>query len=122
MSPLQIESMPASCVWNFILWIHYLALSLWIGGITFLSAIAAPSAHRSMASRAIAGEIVGSMLKRFNWVEMVCCLILITTCASAFRFVAEHKQRLWILIAILVLMGLSTYFYAFSVTPQMDAI
>ena len=71
--------MSAQLVWQFLQWIHYLALSLWVGGIVFLSAIAAPSAHQSMASKAVAGEIVGKMLRRFNNIELSCCFILVVT-------------------------------------------
>ena len=113
--------MPATGVWNFILWLHYLALSLWMGGITFLSAIAAPSTHGSVASRAIAGEIVGRMLKRFNTMELTCALLLLVTSISSFRFVMR-KESLWILIVAILVMGVFTSFYTFHLTPQMDSI
>ncbi len=113
--------MPASGVWNFLIWLHYLALSLWIGGIGFLAGIAAPLVHRSMASRSVAGEIVRAMLKRLNTVELTCCMLLLVTSFSAFRFVAGHRL-LGGLITLILIMGILTSFYAFHVAPQMQAI
>lgn len=114
--------MDAANVWNFIRWIHFLALSLWIGGITFLSSIAAPAAHRSMAAKVVAGQIVSNMLKKFNMVELTACLVLMVTSFSAFRFIPFRKEWCWALIGVILLMGCLTSFYAFSLTPQMDSI
>ena len=114
--------MNATHVWNFIQWIHFLALSLWIGGIIFLSGIAAPAVHRSMAAKAVAGEIVGNILKKFNGVELTACLLLIVTSFSALRFIQVKKEWCWALIGVILLMGCITSFYAFYLTPQMDLI
>lgn len=114
--------MPAQAVWHFIQWLHYLALSVWIGSITFLSAVAAPSVHRSMASRALAGEIVRAMLKRMNTIELTCGLLLIVTTFSALRFVTENRAWLAAIVAVILLMALLTSFYAFQTAPKMEAI
>ena len=114
--------MPASGVWNFLMWLHYLAIVLWAGGITFLAGIAAPAIHRSMASRAVAGEIVGTMLRRFNILEIICCLILLVTTLSARNFSLERKSWLWIMALIIVVMGISTSFYSFHLAPRMHAL
>ena len=109
--------MSATAVFSFIQWLHYLALSLWIGGITFVSAVAAPAAHRSMASKAIAGQIVGDMLKRLNAVEMICAGLLLVTSFSSMRFIQYHRHLLWVMVFFIILMAMMTSFYAFSVTP-----
>ena len=114
--------MSTNGLWYFIQWFHYLALSLWIGGITFLSAVAAPAAHSSIASRAVAGQIVGKILKRLNRVEIICCLILLATSFLSFRFVRERQHWLCYLILIIVLMGILTLYYAFYLTPRLEAI
>lgn len=114
--------MQPSSVWHLIQWLHYLALSLWIGGITFLSIIAAPSAHRSMASKAIAGEIVSKMLARFNSVEITCALLLLVTSLSSFRFIQERKEWLWIMIVVILLMGIIVLFYAYPLTARMETL
>ncbi len=114
--------MDASDVWHFIQWIHFLALSVWIGGITFLSSIAAPAAHRSMAAKSVAGQIVGNMLKKFNGAELTACLILIVTSFSALRFIQFKKEGCWVMIGVILLMACIAGFYTFALTPQMDSI
>ena len=114
--------MPASGVWNFLQWVHYLALVLWAGGITFLAGIAAPAIHRSMASRAVAGEIVGAMLRRFNILEIICALVLLVTILSARDFIFERKSWLSAIIFMVMAMGMLTSFYSFHLTPRMRAI
>lgn len=113
--------MLAAGIWYFIQWLHYLALALWIGGITFIS-FAAPAAHGSMASRAVAGEIVGKILKRLNTIELFCFFILTTTIVLSFRFVRERPERLTWLLAVLLVMGLLASFYAFYLTPRMESL
>lgn len=113
--------MLASGIWHFIQWIHYLALSLWIGGITFVS-LAAPAIHGSMASKAVAGQIVGRILKRLNPVEITCALVLLATSFCSFRFVRGKEPWLMGLIAVIVLMGLMTSFYTFHLTPRMESL
>ena len=114
--------MPGSGVWHLILWIHYLALSLWIGGIIFLSGVVAPTAHHSMASRALAGEIVSKILKRLNRIELISCSLLLTTSFSSYRFIKTSEQSLCYLILAIGAMGLLTSFYTFYLTPRMESI
>ena len=109
-------------VWHFLEWLHYLALGLWIGGIVFVCFMAAPAAHGSMASKAVAGDIVSRILKRLNRMEIVCCLVLLGTTFSAFRFVSYRQAWLWGLILAVMMMGGASLFYAFRLGPQMELI
>ena len=115
--------MSSAMVWQFLQWLHASALSLWIGGIAVISFIVAPSVHRSMASRAIAGEIVGKVLRGFNRVEIVCFLILLATSFASFRFIDPSKKSLLVLgLALILLMGSFAGFYGVYLTSQMDSI
>lgn len=113
--------MPADGVWNFLLWLHYLALSLWIGGMVMISAVAIPAAHGSMASKTVATEIVRNTLKKLNRVEMICCLTLLVTTVSALRFVSR-QNLVYELIFGIVLMGLVTLVYALHLTPRLERL
>jgi len=114
--------MSTNLIWPILQWFHYLALSLWIGGIAFLCAVAAPAAHHSIASRAVAGQIVARILKRLNVIEIACCLILIVTTFSSLRLIHQKHHWLWILIAVILMMGCLTTFYTFYLTPKLEAI
>ena len=109
-------------VWWFIQWIHYLALTIWIGGIVVFSAVVAPVIHRSMVSKALAGEIAGSILKRLNLVEVFCFLLLIATSFSASVFISGDLKALWYLIFSVMMMGILTAYYAFHLTPRMKSL
>lgn len=114
--------MPTSGVWNLILWIHYLALVLWIGGIIFFAAVTAPVIHHSMISKAIIGDIVSKILKRLNAVELTACLTLLATTFSAFHFSRGHDQPLSYLILAEFTMGLITLFYSYVLAPRMESL
>ena len=114
--------MSGSGTWYFIQWAHFLALSLWIGGITSLAGIAAPAAHASMASRAVAGEIVGKILKKLNTVELLACTVLLATSLASFRFVRARENWLGGMMMILIVMGLLTLYYGFHLSPRLESI
>ncbi len=111
--------MSAAGVWNFVQALHYLAITLWVGGIVFLSAVAAPSIHGSVISRALAGQVVRRMLERFNMMEFGACFFLVATSLSAVRFVSFKRGCLGLALAA-VLMGLVTSFYALRLGPRME--
>jgi len=114
--------MTAATVWSFIQWVHYFALMLWIGSIIAITSVAAPAVRQSMASKTITGDIAARMFKRLNVVEFVSCLLLIATSFLSFRFVYNHKETIWLLIGMVILMGFLTSYYAFHLGPQMARI
>ena len=114
--------MPESGIWHFIQWLHYLALCLWIGGVTFLAGIVAPVVHHSLGSKALAGEIVGKILKRLNAVELGAWLILMFTTSSAFHFIRGTPLLLGYLLILLTPMGALAGFYIFYLTSRMTSI
>ena len=52
-----------------------LALSIWLGGILFLGAVAAPAAFK--INRALGPQLVGAMLLRFNPITVVCGVLML---------------------------------------------
>ena len=113
--------MPASDVWRFMEWIHYLFLSLWIGGIVSVSVIAAPAIHRSMISKPLAGEIVRDMFKRLNQLELLSFFFLIITTLVSRRFVTD-EAKIWMLFLTIFTMGLLSAYYAFYLSPRLSAV
>jgi uncharacterized membrane protein len=113
--------MPASDVWRFIEWVHYLSLCLWIGGIVSVSVIAAPAVHRSMISKPLAGEIVRAMFKRLNQLELLSFFFLIITTFVSARFV-ENDRGIGMLLLTFLTMGLLTSFYAFYLSARLSAV
>lgn len=106
--------------WHFILWMHYLGLSLWVGGIICLAGIAIPTVHHNLPSRALAEEITAKILKRLNFLETICCFMLLFTSFMSFRFVHGHQQEIGYLILTIIFMGLLTFYYSFILMPKLE--
>jgi len=60
-----------------ILWIHYAAFSVWIGGIATVVFVAILACHKSMAMKVVAGEIVSRMLKGLNRAKLGSCIFFL---------------------------------------------
>lgn len=114
--------MDAETVWNVIQCVHYTALVLWIGGIFFVGIMVPPSVHRSMASKAITGQIVGDCLRRLNTLEFLACFTLIATLLLSSRFVYAEQENLIRLFLTVLMMGFMTSVYRFYLTPKLNWI
>ncbi len=112
--------MPAEGIWVFIQWAHYMALALWLGGIFLLFVVVAPAVHGSMASRAVAGQIVGRALRRLNSIELFCCFLLVATLLSSREFVRDGG--IYYLLTGVLIMGAITSFYSFFVASRLELL
>lgn len=115
--------MEAEPIWHLIQWIHYTALGLWVGGIFFIGAVMAPSVHNSMASRGVAGQIVGNGLRRFNTIEIFLCVLLLSTVVLSHPFVyGKNRFELACVFLLILWMGVVTCFCRYYFMPKMQAI
>jgi uncharacterized membrane protein len=62
---------------NFLRWLEFLCLGLWLGSDVFLSFVVAPGAFRILGSRDSAGAMVGFALGRMHLVGVVCGVLLL---------------------------------------------
>ncbi len=87
--------------------VHLLALCLWIGGTLSLGMLAAPTIFRLSPSRAVAGQLMGEILRRFDRIKQACCLALAVT--SVLKFITwERNWNVWFgtrYLAILVMIS-----------------
>jgi putative copper export protein len=65
-------------VWITVLWVHLIAAMVWIGGMAFLTIIAAPSLKRS-APPEVQPILYKDIGRRFKLVGWICIFILILT-------------------------------------------
>jgi hypothetical protein len=100
----------------------FLSLTVWVGGIIFLSFVEAPTAFSVLPSRHMAGTVVGHSLGILHWmglfsgVVFLGCSMLLTSLStgSAQPLTARH---------ILVLaMLLLTVVSQFGISPKMTAL
>lgn len=111
-------------MWPFlIIWLHILAAVIWVGGMLFLSIIAAP-VLRQVTPPLIQQDLFGAMARRFRAVGWACLGILILTGISNVMYHGEMAQDnpyqtvLHIKVGlVLTVLGLSTL-HDFLIAPR----
>lgn len=108
---------------SFLRFLMLLSLIVWLGGITFLSFVVAPTAFSGiLPSRHLAGTVVGTSLTKLHWMGLVSGIVFLVsslvysrmTTGSAHPFAARH--------VLLCLMLLLTLISQFGITPKMTAL
>jgi hypothetical protein len=100
----------------------FLSLTVWIGGIIFLSFVEAPTAFGVLPSRHMAGTVVGHSLGVLHWMGLFsgiiflgCSMLLSSlTTGSAHLLAARH-----ILICLMLLL---TVVSQFGISPKMSTL
>jgi hypothetical protein len=79
---------------TFLKFLMLLALSLWLGGIIFFTAVEAPAILNHVPDRAVGGEIINQSLGKLHWLGIVCGLVFLL--ASLLRsYATAHETRLF---------------------------
>lgn len=90
--------------------LEILAITIWTGGLTALSFIAAPAIFQTASSRESAGRTFGLILKRFHWVAYGCGAVILLAglvrWAGSYRMHAAEVVRY---IVALLMLGLTLY-------------
>lgn len=109
-----------------------LALAIWLGGIIAIGALSAPVTFYNIrhtatinialeARNMLAGDIVGSQLRIFNYISYICGAILLIAASAINNQISQKQQRVWktaiILIALLLLISI---YLGFGLFPVMD--
>ena len=100
----------------------FLSLTVWIGGIVFLSFVEAPTAFSVLPSRHMAGTVVGHSLGILHWIGLFAGVIFLgsslllssLTIGSARTFALRHV----LVCAMLLLTAVSQ----FGISPKMAAL
>jgi hypothetical protein len=104
---------------NFLRWLEFLGLSIWLGSDIFLSFFVAPGAFSVLASRDQAGAIVGYSLTRMHWLGILCGVLILL-----FRLLRSRSLTSLMAPAAgcIVLMILLTLVSQLTVSPKMAAL
>lgn len=67
-------------MWERLLWIpaYFVALAIWVGGMTVLAFLVAPAAFRDLPTRSMAGAFFGRLLSGFAYIELTCATVCLT--------------------------------------------
>lgn len=98
-----------------------LAMSIWVGGLAFFAFVLAPTAFTVLPSIHEAGLMVGSALKVFDTVELVCGAVFLATTALMFkRAPMRIRGRYELEFLLAVVMIVATGYLTWNVIPAMD--
>jgi uncharacterized membrane protein len=102
--------------------IHFLLLSIWIGGISIFSFVTAPAIFKTSPSREQAGKVVGEILRSFTWVQVVVVVGLFLTFHFLFGGTLFKNRLAVVTLAVLVAMAVFLVLCSFVLGPQMEKI
>ena len=93
------------------------SLALWVGGLATISFVLAPTAFKVAPSRQVAGQIVGTSLRTFGTIEVVCGVLAV---ASSI-FLRSKTGRGKPVVGLVILMLMITLVYVGFVYPAAAA-
>ncbi len=98
--------------------IHVLALALWVGGMAFMTFVAAPSIFKVLP-REQAGDVVGAIFPKYFTLGYVYCLLAILTAVGVYM-----KEDYWNKPKLLALglMLILTFYDGMLVAPRAHAV
>lgn len=98
--------------------VHVLALALWVGGMAFMTFIAAPSIFKVLP-REQAGDVVGDIFPKYFTLGCIYCLLAILTAVGVYL-----KEDYWNKPKLLVLglMLILTFYDGVVVAPRTHTV
>ena len=101
--------------------LQVLGMVLWLGGLFFLGAVAAPAAFASLPDRLAAGGVVGAMLRRLHMGEIIGALLVLA--GSGMFYVAEADRAALAANTVLAMvMFFLVIIYGGWIAPQIERL
>lgn len=100
----------------------FLSLTVWIGGIIFLSFVEAPTAFGVLPSRHMAGTVVGHSLGVLHWMGLFSGIIFLGCSMLLSSLTAGSAHPLAVRHIMICLMLLFTVVSQFGISPKMSAL
>ena len=107
--------------------VYVLALSVWLGGMTILGAIVAPTIFQTLqradpeSGRALAGLAFGAMLARFHYLAYACGALLVVALV-VIALLGPRPRHFAIRCGLIMGMLLVSLYSGFVVLGEIDAI
>lgn len=93
---------------RFLRFLMLLALSLWLGGIIFFTAVEAPVILNHVHDKTLGGEIINQSLAKLHWLGIVCGLVFLLASLLRGFFSSENRKLLTLPHFLVVLMLAAT--------------
>ncbi len=100
----------------------FLSLTVWIGGIIFLSFVEAPTAFHVLPSRHMAGTVVGHSLGILHWMGLFAGVVFLGSSILLSSLTTGSAQLLAARHVLIILMLLLTAVSQFGISPKMAAL
>ena len=99
-----------------------LSLALWLGGIIFFSAGAAPAVLHTISDRALGGAVISEAITRLHWMGVVCGAIFLAASLAYSRIVRGDYQILSASKILVALMIALTLISQLAIMPRLAAL
>jgi uncharacterized membrane protein len=104
---------------TFLRYLQFLSLTIWVGGIIYLSFVVAPVLFTKLPSIDQAGAVVGVILPRLHWLGVACGFVYLASGLALARSLrAFGRAGMLAVLAMLVL----TLIAQMGVIPRMDTL
>ena len=107
---------------NFLRFLMMLALAIWLGGIIFFSAGAAPAVLHTISDRALGGAIISESLTRLHWMGVVCGAIFLAASLAYSRIARGDYQIFSASKILMALMVALTLISQLAIMPRLAAL
>jgi hypothetical protein len=98
--------------------LHWVAVTLWVGGIWVVGYLVAPVLFHSVGDRALAGSIAGHVFAALAWLGYGCAGYLLLYRVILFRLRAFAQGFFWLVLLMVVLVAAGHL----GVQPIMDSL
>jgi Domain of unknown function (DUF4149) len=106
----------------FLRFLMFLSLTVWVGGIIFLSFVEAPTAFHALPSRHLAGTVVGHSLGVLHWMGLFSGIVFLGSSMLLSSLTTGTAKPLAVRHVLIVLMLLLTAISQFGIAPKMAAL
>ena len=99
-----------------------LALAIWLGGIIFFSAGAAPAVLHSVSDRTLGGAIISESLTRLHWMGVISGVVFLASSLVQRRLSDRAAPGFAARNVLVCLMLALTLISQFGIIPRMDTL
>ncbi|MDE3135800.1 MAG: DUF4149 domain-containing protein [Acidobacteriota bacterium] len=104
---------------TFLRFLQFLSLTIWVGGIIYLSFVVAPAVFITLPSIDQAGSVVGVILPKLHWLGVICGVVYVASGLGLARsFRGFGRAGMLAVLAMLVL----TLIAQISIIPRADSL
>jgi len=104
---------------TFLRYLQFLSLTIWVGGIIYLSFVVAPVLFTRLTNMDEAGAVVGVILPRLHWLGIICGVVYLASALGLARsFRAFGRAGALAVLAMVIL----TLVAQIGIIPRMDKL